>query len=78
MVPATDDRLRNTRTIAAGWLARILLAPYRVNCHIEASPDGVRPVLEAATRPLGSFSRPARQPLPARPMPTSRVVRPNA
>jgi fatty acid desaturase len=30
-----DDPLRNTRTIAAGPLARAFLAPYRVNYHLE-------------------------------------------
>ena len=32
---ADDDPLRNTRTIAAGALARVFLAPYRVNYHLE-------------------------------------------
>ena len=35
MVPANDDPLRNTRTTRAGWLERLLLAPYFVNYHLE-------------------------------------------
>jgi fatty acid desaturase len=34
-VPDNDDRLRNTRTTGAGWLARALIAPYFVNYHLE-------------------------------------------
>ncbi|NJN51308.1 MAG: fatty acid desaturase family protein [Gammaproteobacteria bacterium] len=34
-VPDNDDRLRNTRTTRAGWLARALIAPYFVNFHLE-------------------------------------------
>ncbi len=34
-VPDDDDRLRNTRTTHAGWLARTLVAPYFVNYHLE-------------------------------------------
>jgi len=34
-VPDNDDRLRNTRTIHANWLARVFLAPYYVNYHLE-------------------------------------------
>jgi len=32
---ASDDPLRATRTITAGWLARAVLAPYWVNHHLE-------------------------------------------
>jgi fatty acid desaturase len=35
MVEERDDPLRNTRTVAAGPLARVFLAPYRVNYHLE-------------------------------------------
>ena len=35
MVASDVDPLRNTRTIAAGWPARALLAPYWVNHHLE-------------------------------------------
>jgi len=35
VVPDDDDPLRNTRTTRAGPLARLLLAPYRVNYHLE-------------------------------------------
>ena len=35
MVEERDDSLRNTRTVTAGTLARVFLAPYRVNYHIE-------------------------------------------
>jgi len=35
MVPDDDDPLRNTRTVAAGLLARVFLAPYWVNYHFE-------------------------------------------
>jgi len=35
MVPSLDDPLRNTRTIGAGFLARLVLAPYWVNYHLE-------------------------------------------
>jgi fatty acid desaturase len=35
MVPDNDDPLRNTRTTRAGPLARLLLAPYFVNYHLE-------------------------------------------
>lgn len=35
VVPDDDDRLRNTRTTRAGWIARIFLAPYWVNYHLE-------------------------------------------
>src|SRR3546814_13852785 len=31
MVPDNDDALRNTRTTYAGWLTRLVLAPYWVN-----------------------------------------------
>jgi len=34
-VPDNDDRLRNTRTTHAGYLARALIAPYFVNYHLE-------------------------------------------
>ena len=34
-VPDNDDRLRNTRTVVANWLERALIAPYRVNYHLE-------------------------------------------
>lgn len=34
-VPDNDDRLRNTRTTRAGWLARAFVAPYFVNYHLE-------------------------------------------
>jgi fatty acid desaturase len=34
-VPDDDDRLRNTRTTHAGWLARAFIAPYFVNYHLE-------------------------------------------
>jgi len=34
-VPDNDDRLRNTRTTHAGWLARAFVAPYFVNYHLE-------------------------------------------
>jgi fatty acid desaturase len=35
LVADDDDPLRNTRTVAAGTLARVFLAPYRVNYHLE-------------------------------------------
>lgn len=35
VVPDDDDPLRNTRTTAANWLERALLAPYWVNYHLE-------------------------------------------
>ena len=35
VVPDNDDPLRNTRTTAAGLLARTFLAPYWVNYHLE-------------------------------------------
>ena len=35
MVPDDDDPLRNTRTTHAGLLARVFLAPYWVNYHVE-------------------------------------------
>ncbi|HYM04282.1 MAG TPA: fatty acid desaturase family protein [Stellaceae bacterium] len=35
VVPDNDDPLRNTRTTLAGPLVRLLLAPYRVNYHLE-------------------------------------------
>jgi len=35
LTPHTDDPLRNTRTVSAGFLARCLLAPYWVNYHLE-------------------------------------------
>lgn len=34
-VPDNDNRLRNTRTIRASWLARAFIAPYGVNYHLE-------------------------------------------
>jgi fatty acid desaturase len=35
MVPDRWDPLRNTRTIVTGWLERLLIAPNRVNFHLE-------------------------------------------
>ena len=35
MVEDDDDPLKNTRTVGAGFLARVFLAPYRVNYHLE-------------------------------------------
>ena len=35
VVPDNDDPLRNTRTTAANPIERLLLAPYRVNYHLE-------------------------------------------
>jgi fatty acid desaturase len=35
VVPDNDDPLRNTRTTRANWLERLLVAPYRVNYHLE-------------------------------------------
>jgi fatty acid desaturase len=35
VVPDNDDPWRNTRTTLAGPLARLVLAPYRVNYHLE-------------------------------------------
>jgi fatty acid desaturase len=35
MVPDNDDPLRNTRTTMAGPITRLVLAPYRVNYHLE-------------------------------------------
>jgi fatty acid desaturase len=35
MTPATDDPFQNTRTVRAGWLARLFVAPNRVNHHLE-------------------------------------------
>ena len=35
MVPDNDDRLRNTRTVPVGWLARAFIAPYGVSYHLE-------------------------------------------
>jgi fatty acid desaturase len=35
MVPDTRDELRNTRTTLASWWERLLLAPNRVNFHLE-------------------------------------------
>lgn len=35
LLSSADDPLRNTRTIRAGLLARAVLAPYRVNYHLE-------------------------------------------
>jgi fatty acid desaturase len=35
LVPGADDPLRSARSIRAGLLARALLAPYRVNYHLE-------------------------------------------
>src|SRR3954470_190123 len=35
VVPDNDDPLRNTRTTRANFLERLLVAPYRVNFHLE-------------------------------------------
>ena len=35
LVPGADDPLRSARSVGAGLLARALLAPYRVNYHLE-------------------------------------------
>ena len=35
VVPDNDDPLRNTRTTRANFLERLLVAPYRVNYHLE-------------------------------------------
>jgi fatty acid desaturase len=35
VVRDNDDALLNTRTTRAGWLVRLVLAPYRVNYHLE-------------------------------------------
>jgi fatty acid desaturase len=35
VVTDNDDPLQNTRTTRAGWLVRLVLAPYRVNYHLE-------------------------------------------
>jgi len=35
LVPDAQDPLRHARTIRARWLARAVLAPYRVNYHLE-------------------------------------------
>jgi fatty acid desaturase len=35
VVPDSDDPLRNTRTTRAGFLARLFIAPYYVNYHLE-------------------------------------------
>ena len=35
VVPDSDDPLRNTRTTKAGFLERLLIAPYYVNYHLE-------------------------------------------
>ncbi|MFW6087129.1 MAG: fatty acid desaturase family protein [Myxococcota bacterium] len=35
MTPPTDDPFQNTRTVRAGWLARLFVAPNRVNHHLE-------------------------------------------
>ncbi len=35
VVPDNDDPFRNARTTKAGWLARLFLAPYWVNYHVE-------------------------------------------
>lgn len=35
VVEASDNPLRNVRTTKAGWLTRLILAPYRVNYHLE-------------------------------------------
>ncbi|MES1989712.1 MAG: fatty acid desaturase family protein [Pseudomonadota bacterium] len=35
MVPDNDDDFRNARTTKANWLARMVLAPYWVNYHVE-------------------------------------------
>lgn len=35
MTPATEDPFLNTRTVRAGWLARLFVAPNRVNHHLE-------------------------------------------
>ena len=35
LTPGTEDPLRNTRTVMAGFLARLLVAPYWVNYHLE-------------------------------------------
>src|SRR5260221_8136345 len=35
VVPDNDDPWRNTRTALAGPLTRLVLAPYRVNYHLE-------------------------------------------
>ena len=35
IVPDNDDPFRNARTTKAGWLARLFLAPYWVNYHVE-------------------------------------------
>ena len=35
MVPDNNDDFRNARTTKANWLARIALAPYWVNYHVE-------------------------------------------
>src|SRR5260221_11291762 len=38
VVPDNDDPWRNTRTTLAGPLTRLVLAPYRVNYHLEHHP----------------------------------------
>jgi fatty acid desaturase len=35
MVPDPTDEMRNTRTTLASWWERLLLAPNRVNFHLE-------------------------------------------
>jgi fatty acid desaturase len=35
MTPPTDDPFHNTRTVRAGWPARLFVAPNRVNYHLE-------------------------------------------
>ncbi|HEY0973175.1 MAG TPA: fatty acid desaturase family protein [Solimonas sp.] len=35
MLPDTPDMFQNTRTTRAGWLARISVAPFQVNYHLE-------------------------------------------
>jgi fatty acid desaturase len=35
VVPDANDPLRNTRTTAASWIERALIAPYFVNYHLE-------------------------------------------
>ena len=50
LVPDNDDPFRNARTTKAGWLARIFLAPYWVNYHVEHHLFDVCPVLAIAGR----------------------------
>jgi fatty acid desaturase len=57
---ATDDPLRNTRTTAASWPVRLVLAPHHVNYHLEhhllmTVPHWRLPAMHRVLRERGVF-----------------------